>query len=214
VSGLEAIVRILVDNRVGMVREPYLARHGLAVVVEVPSENFAVLFDTGPSTDVLRHNLEVAGMDPEFDAIVISHEHWDHTGGLEAVSGDRMIEPGGGEVDLLDGVIVATETFEGTYDGEVMPERSLVVGDLALVGCCHFELGELLEGYEPRRVLGGLHLMDQPRERLDRVVETLREHGVRRVYACHCTGIRESAYLADRVGGEPGYVPLAVRVEL
>ncbi|MEO2240612.1 MAG: MBL fold metallo-hydrolase [Euryarchaeota archaeon] len=211
---MEAIVRILVDNRVGMVRDPYLARHGLAVVVEVPSEDFTVLFDTGPSADVLRNNLEAAGLDREFDAVVISHEHWDHTGGLEVVRADRVVEPGGDEVDLLDGAIVATGTFEGTYDGEVLPERSLVVGDLALIGCCHFELEELLEGYEPRHVLGGLHLMDQPRERLDLLVETLREHGVRRVYACHCTGIRESAYLANRVGGEPGYVPLAVRVEL
>jgi len=211
---LEAVVRILVDNRVGMVRDPYLGRHGLAVVVEVPSEDLRVLFDTGPSKDVLENNLRVAGLGRGFDAVVISHEHWDHTGGLGAVEAERVVKPGGDEVDLLDGAIVATRTFEGEYEGEPMPERSLIVGDLALIGCCHFRLEELLEEYEPRMVLGGLHLMGRPRRELDRVVEALLDHGVRRVFPCHCTGIPESSYLANRVGGEPGYVPMELRVEL
>ena len=44
-----------------------------------------ILFDAGPS-DVVVHNLTLLGIHPrELDAIVLSHGHYDHTGGLAAL---------------------------------------------------------------------------------------------------------------------------------
>jgi 7,8-dihydropterin-6-yl-methyl-4-(beta-D-ribofuranosyl)aminobenzene 5'-phosphate synthase len=42
-----------------------------------------VLFDTGQSS-AARDNARLLGVGTEFDAIVLSHAHYDHTGGIEA----------------------------------------------------------------------------------------------------------------------------------
>ena len=42
-----------------------------------------ILFDTGESGAFLLHNMKELNIDlSAIDAVVISHEHWDHTGGL------------------------------------------------------------------------------------------------------------------------------------
>jgi 7,8-dihydropterin-6-yl-methyl-4-(beta-D-ribofuranosyl)aminobenzene 5'-phosphate synthase len=57
------------------------AEHGLAFWIETPGGQ--ILFDTGGSGEVLLHNLEQLDIDPATaDALVISHAHDDHTGGL------------------------------------------------------------------------------------------------------------------------------------
>lgn len=56
--------------------------HGVSFAVETPDGK--VLFDTGQSGDVLVHNAGVMGIHlDQFDALAISHAHYDHTGGLE-----------------------------------------------------------------------------------------------------------------------------------
>lgn len=58
-----------------------LGEHGLAFWIEYGGRN--VLFDTG-QTGVLVHNAARLGIDLALaDAIVLSHGHYDHTGGLE-----------------------------------------------------------------------------------------------------------------------------------
>ena len=58
--------------------------HGLAFWIE--TKNGTVLFDTGQTADVLSHNISLLNLDiKDVDALAISHAHYDHTGGLEAV---------------------------------------------------------------------------------------------------------------------------------
>lgn len=58
-----------------------LGEHGLAVWIETPEHR--VLFDTGQGL-ALRHNAGMLGIDmATADAIVLSHGHYDHVGGLE-----------------------------------------------------------------------------------------------------------------------------------
>jgi 7,8-dihydropterin-6-yl-methyl-4-(beta-D-ribofuranosyl)aminobenzene 5'-phosphate synthase len=59
------------------------AEHGLAVHLKTGPHSF--LFDTGQS-DLLVHNARLLGVNlSPLDAIVLSHGHYDHTGGLGAV---------------------------------------------------------------------------------------------------------------------------------
>ena len=75
-------ITLLVENRVnGM---GLWAEHGLSFRIETGSRK--VLFDTGQSFDVLVHNARRLDMDlGETDTIVLSHGHYDHTGGLEGL---------------------------------------------------------------------------------------------------------------------------------
>jgi 7,8-dihydropterin-6-yl-methyl-4-(beta-D-ribofuranosyl)aminobenzene 5'-phosphate synthase len=59
--------------------------HGIAILVRVYKNDtmHQVLYDTGPSAELLAHNVEVLGINlKETEAIVMSHGHWDHFGGL------------------------------------------------------------------------------------------------------------------------------------
>ena len=69
------------------------AHHGLSLLVtaHVDGERHTLLFDAGPAGSTLTQNAAILGVDfGEVEAIVLSHGHWDHGGGLltavEAVS--------------------------------------------------------------------------------------------------------------------------------
>ena len=57
----------------------FWGEHGLAYLIEADGQR--ILFDTGQSGTVLLHNLKLLDIDPAtFDAVAISHAHYDHTG--------------------------------------------------------------------------------------------------------------------------------------
>jgi len=73
----------VVDNK-ALKGTNHKTEHGLAFWIE--TEYGTVLFDTGQTTDVLSHNMSLLNLNVrDIDALAISHAHYDHTGGLEAV---------------------------------------------------------------------------------------------------------------------------------
>ena len=61
-----------------------LGEHGFSALVE--TRNIKLLVDTGASPNNVVHNATIKGISlSSIDAIVLSHGHWDHTGGLESV---------------------------------------------------------------------------------------------------------------------------------
>lgn len=71
-------VRILCDNSIG--RLDFLGEHGFAALIERAEGRF--LFDTGQGL-TLPHNVAAAGLNlAGLRAVVLSHGHYDHTGGL------------------------------------------------------------------------------------------------------------------------------------
>ncbi|MCD1295592.1 MBL fold metallo-hydrolase [Methanocella sp. CWC-04] len=78
-------ITCLIDNTVSF-GSGYWGEHGLSFYIE--SNGVRVLLDTGQTEEVLSHNLKVAGIDLDgLDAIVLSHGHYDHTGGLREAAG-------------------------------------------------------------------------------------------------------------------------------
>jgi 7,8-dihydropterin-6-yl-methyl-4-(beta-D-ribofuranosyl)aminobenzene 5'-phosphate synthase len=63
---------------------PLLSEWGAAYIIDTPKKR--ILFDTGLTGRVLLHNLEALNVAVgSIDAIVLSHAHTDHSGGLEAI---------------------------------------------------------------------------------------------------------------------------------
>ncbi|MCY0867944.1 MAG: MBL fold metallo-hydrolase [Desulfurococcus sp.] len=83
-SIIEARVVFLVEDRAS--RRYFLGEHGLSVLVEAVAGDgrvYRVLFDVGQHADTVIHNARLLGVDlSSVDVIVLSHNHYDHTGGL------------------------------------------------------------------------------------------------------------------------------------
>jgi 7,8-dihydropterin-6-yl-methyl-4-(beta-D-ribofuranosyl)aminobenzene 5'-phosphate synthase len=76
-------ITCLVDNCASASSQLW-GEHGLAFLVETDAGR--LLFDTGQSGTVLLHNVDVLGLPVEsFDALALSHAHYDHSGGLPQV---------------------------------------------------------------------------------------------------------------------------------
>jgi len=75
-------VTVLVENSAQ--GHGLLAEHGLAFWIEIGPRR--ILFDAG-QTDIVSHNAALLDIDlSSMDAMVLSHGHYDHTGGLPAIA--------------------------------------------------------------------------------------------------------------------------------
>jgi 7,8-dihydropterin-6-yl-methyl-4-(beta-D-ribofuranosyl)aminobenzene 5'-phosphate synthase len=70
-------------------REHLIAEHGYALLVEVEQQGrrHSLLYDAGLGRDTLLHNMDVLDISSrDLRAIVLSHGHADHHGGLEGIA--------------------------------------------------------------------------------------------------------------------------------
>jgi len=73
----------VVDKEVQPDRD-FIKSSGLSFLIEL--EDKKILFDTGDQGIILENNMHVLGIDPlTIDLIILSHGHWDHTFGIEAL---------------------------------------------------------------------------------------------------------------------------------
>ncbi len=76
-------IYVLADDYAGYGNR-YWGQHGLSLLIEIKRENVwkRILFDTATSHEPILHNLQIMKKDLDVDYIVLSHNHYDHTGGL------------------------------------------------------------------------------------------------------------------------------------
>lgn len=78
-------ISIFSDNYVSMKSRDCWAQHGLGLFLEAKFEDLQlnIIFDAGPSINIVKHNLDILNLNlNRVNAIIISHGHHDHTGGL------------------------------------------------------------------------------------------------------------------------------------
>ena len=77
-------VSVLIENSVGvLIPTGLVGEHGLSLWIEVGK--YRILFDTGQTGKVVENAIRL-GIDlKKADCIVLSHGHYDHTGGLKSV---------------------------------------------------------------------------------------------------------------------------------
>lgn len=77
-------IDILVEN--STFKKNFYAEHGLSILINAETEDdkkYLLLFDTGASGKPLINNLNIISKDiTNLDGIILSHGHYDHTGGL------------------------------------------------------------------------------------------------------------------------------------
>ena len=210
--GLE--MTIVYDNNPG--RQELISEWGFGCVVRGAKKT--VLFDTGGAGWALMANMRQLDVDiNDIDVVVLSHIHWDHTGGLPSVAIERptipVYMPTGFPAAFIEHArSVGTRPIEAAESQEICPgvrttgtlgqgaieEHGLCVktseGWVLITGCAHPGVDNLaaqakkVTGGPIRLVFGGFHMMRHSKAQANAVFNRLEGLGVARVAPCHCTG--------------------------
>jgi len=84
-DGLE--VYVLADDYAGY-SSPFIAQHGISLLLKIEYNNEVkyILFDTGTYAKPILFNMKLLKINPSvIDVIILSHCHYDHTGGLAGI---------------------------------------------------------------------------------------------------------------------------------
>ena len=104
-----------------------VAEHGLAVYIETP--NRKILFDTGQSGMFLQNAQTLGIKIEEIDSVVLSHGHYDHTGGLYPFLEVNKKAKVYAKPELFDPKYRVNRTFIGTPKNEELLKGRLVFAD-------------------------------------------------------------------------------------
>ena len=199
-------ITVVYDNELS--RAGLRKGHGFSAHIEdegVPP----LLFDTGADGPTLLHNMKVLNIGPrDIEAVLISHVHDDHTGGLSGIlrvnkvaelylpSSFKRASTKRKVTEVRDPVQIRENVFStGELEGV---EQSLVLktakGVFVVTGCAHSGMERILPAAasfgEPYGIAGGFHGFHD--------FELLK--GLSLVCPCHCTKYKQEIrdLLGDR----------------
>ena len=202
--------------------------HGFYCLIKLAK--MTILFDTGGDSSTLLYNMRQLQIEPgEINAVVLSHIHSDHVGGLigflEQNSAVNVYLPRsfpksfkdkvsslGAKVEEIYG---ANALFPGVYTagklGVGIIEQSLIIttgkGSVVITGCAHPGIVEIIrrakEVTSDNRVylvIGGFHLAGAPAAQVKSIISDFIQLGVEMVAPCHCSGGETRRLFEERCG--------------
>jgi 7,8-dihydropterin-6-yl-methyl-4-(beta-D-ribofuranosyl)aminobenzene 5'-phosphate synthase len=187
---------------------------GFSAFITYQDQN--ILFDTGAAGNLLLKNMTALDIKPaQIQNIILSHEHADHTGGLQSLvsagADPKVYIPPSfssefknyyrSRVELIE-VIPGMKIIDRMYSiGEMPgppPEQALVIdttkGLVVITGCAHPGIEDIvLKAKQEFKediylVLGGFHLGNATANEVDEIIKEFNRIGVKYVAPCHCTG--------------------------
>ena len=219
------VIKIYYDNT--SVNKEIKPEWGFSALIKYDTRN--ILFDTGGKADILAANMKKMGSDPnDIEFVVISHEHWDHVGGLSTVLKPKQkvyllksfSHNFKGQIKASKAKLIEVEGFQeifpGVYTtgemGEAIKEQALIVdsdkGLIIVTGCSHPGIVEIVRcskellKKEVYFVVGGFHLKDLSAQQVSNIVEALKALGVKKIAPCHCTGEMAIAVFQKEFGDD------------
>ena len=170
---------IVYDNEVFKKGVGLKSDWGFACLIE--TINDTILFDTGAKGDILSNNMKKLDLNPkDINKIVISHEHWDHNGGLDSIVSSvetaevyRFDKDETNKTKLInveEPMKISDEVYTtGKLTGKPVDEQSLILkskkGCYILAGCSHSGVENILK--EAKKIgnvvgiIGGFHGFDK-----------------------------------------------------
>jgi 7,8-dihydropterin-6-yl-methyl-4-(beta-D-ribofuranosyl)aminobenzene 5'-phosphate synthase len=217
----EDFLTIVYDNR--SLREDLVADWGFSCLVK--SGGNTILFDTGAKEEILSHNLTALfGAPQDAYGVFLSHDHYDHTGGVCQVvpeysnkcfipeSSSKQLRKtiasaGGQAICVKEGREICPHIWSsGELTGSTH-EQSLVItcADqlVVIVGCAHPGVVTIVRHVTslfkkvPSLIVGGFHWYESSIEEVEAQIGLLRKLGVKKVAPCHCTGERALSWIEE-----------------
>ena len=200
---------------------------GFACLIEGTEKT--ILFDTGTKSAILWYNVEKLNADlSKVEQIVISHNHGDHTGGLQSILEKNpnvtvyfpasavheftgRVESAGAKVVAVDQPLEICKNVYLTGEmGDQIKEQSLILdtpkGLVIVTGCSHQGIINILKkakailNKDIYLVFGGFHLMRHSDEQLNEIIQEFKSLGIKKCGATHCTGDKAIAMFKEAYG--------------
>jgi len=196
-----------------------------------------ILFDTGGNGRILVSNMKNLGINPaDIDLVLLSHEHNDHTGGLElfltenpratvllpesfSLQIKQMIKTQNGDyLKISQAEEICKDAYTTGELGDSIKEQGLVIktqkGLLVITGCAHpgiiYMLDRIRQNFRESfyLVLGGFHLFNLSEEEVEKIIGQFKEKRVFKSAPAHCSGDKARGLFEKGYGSD--FVKLSV----
>jgi len=183
---------------------------GFSCYIETKTKN--ILFDTGSNGRILLQNARKMGINfKNIDILFLSHNHWDHIGGIDSVLEENpnltLIVPNTlskhfiKDLRKLSNDLIVIDKYSKISDNiystgmfkSKIPEQALIL-DIEdklyiITGCAHMGIPNLLQNIPIKKpieyLLGGFHMINNNSFEIKNIIENI---NTKYITATHCSG--------------------------